>query len=144
MLVYSIKNTVTGFFNRPIYVNSQQEALNLIQNILITDKDKALFGLKDKLELYFIGRWDDVNGIFFPHVEPKDDVIVESNMFVCSLKDIFDSIPEEFLQPELTRDDIKACVEKIQYLSSELLELKNRYDCHIHPMKRGFPYNEKK
>lgn len=142
--VFCIRNKVTGYCNRPMYCTSVEECKNIIQNVLVTDKDKALFGLRDKLELLYVGEWDDVNGLLLPFFDDKGK---SSNAIVCTIEDIFDSIPEEFLKPALTRDDIIACVEKIKdlkscvnELSSDLSKVKNDFSIHTHPVKKGVPY----
>lgn len=135
--IYCIKNTKTGFCNRPIYVNSEQEALNVIQNILIADTDKALFGLKKELELIYLGEYDDVNGVIYPCVDGEGN---SSNYVVCSLEFIFDSIPKEFIKPAVTRDEISALVEKVRTLSDELTSLRSDVALHRHPTKKGVAY----
>lgn len=63
MKIYSIKNEKLSFFNRPIYVESSNEALSYIQNILMSDADRALLGLKSDLSLYELGEIDFSTGI---------------------------------------------------------------------------------
>ena len=135
--IYCIKNTKTGFCNRPIYVNSQEEALNVIQNILIADTDKALFGLKNDLVLLSLGDYDDVNGVIIPHI---DENKMPCHIEVCTLESIFDSIPKEFLKPAVTREEISALVEKVRNLSDELTSLRSDVALHRHPTKKGVAY----
>ena len=135
--IYCIKNTKTGFCNRPIYVNSEEEALNVIQNILIADTDKALFGLKKDLVLLYLGLYDDVKGVIIPHLD-KDGF--SSNVEVCTLEAIFDSIPKELVKPAVTRDEISALVDKVRLLTTELAELRSDVSLHTHPTKKGVAY----
>lgn len=86
MLIFSIKNEKLGFFNRPIYVESSNEALSYIQNILMSDADRVMFGLKNDLALYAQGEIDFTTGIITGFKHPKK---------VCDLVEIFDSIPED-------------------------------------------------
>lgn len=86
MLIFSIKNEKLEFFNRPIYCESSNEALTYMQNVLMSDADRALVGLKDDLALYHLGEIDFVSGKITAAKKP---------MKVCSLREIFDSIPED-------------------------------------------------
>ena len=138
--IYVIRNTRTGFCNRPIYVNSQQEALSVIQNVLVTDVDKALVGLKNELELLYLGEYDDVNGLVIPY---RDDCGEVSNLFICTLEDIFNSIPKEMIKPAVTRDEIKALVDKVHHLDEENTRLNKYLLTHIHPTKKGVAYVNK-
>lgn len=86
MKIFSIKNEKLSFFNRPIYVESAEEALSYIQNILMSDADRALFGLKDDLSLVYLGDIDFVTGRIDPCKRP---------VTIRSLSDIFATIPED-------------------------------------------------
>lgn len=86
MNIYQIKNEKLGFFNRPIYVESFNEALSYIQNILMSDADRALIGLKDDLALYWNGTIDFVSGVIDAPKKPKK---------ITDLSEIFASIPED-------------------------------------------------
>lgn len=86
MKIFSIKNESLEFFNRPIYVESENEALTYIQNILMSDADRALSGLKNDLALYELGEIDFVTGKIVPLDEP---------VRICGLVDIFNTIPED-------------------------------------------------
>lgn len=88
MNIYSIRNEKLGFSNRPIYCESFSEALSYIQNVLMSDADRALLGLKDDLSLYELGSFDAVDNIIHGYEKP---------MFICSLREIFDSIPADKL-----------------------------------------------
>lgn len=87
MLIFSIKNEKLGFFNRPIYCESSNEALTYVQNVLMSDADRALRGLKGDLALYSLGEIDFVSGKI---LASKRDPIK-----ICDLQEIFDSIPED-------------------------------------------------
>lgn len=86
MNIYSIKNEKLEFFNRPIYCESSNEALTLVQNILMSDADRALCGLRSDLALYFLGTIDFVSGKINAVKKP---------IRIEGLDKIFDSIPED-------------------------------------------------
>lgn len=86
MKIFSVKNEKLSFFNRPIYVESAEEALSYIQNILMSDADRALIGLKDDLSLVYLGDIDFVTGKIEPCKKP---------VTITPLADIFASIPED-------------------------------------------------
>lgn len=58
MKIYSIKNESTGFFNRPMFVESEAEVISLIQNNIASDPFKALFNLAESMTLYYCGEID--------------------------------------------------------------------------------------
>lgn len=107
MLIFSIKNEKLGFFNRPIYCESSNEALTYVQNVLMSDADRALRGLKGELALYALGEIDFVTG--------KISVCKREPCKICDLEGIFDSIPEE----KVPRDS-QALLRKIEELSSRI------------------------
>lgn len=86
MKIFSIKNVKLEFFNRPIFCESANEALTYCQNILMSDADRALIGLKDDLALYELGDMDFVTGQIRGYKNPER---------CCGLREVFDSIPEE-------------------------------------------------
>lgn len=138
MNIYSIKNEKLGFFNRPIYCESEQEALSYIQNILMSDADRALSGLKGDLALYWLGSIDFTSGVIMPTLK-KSDSLDESNLvenyepwFVCSLEEIFDSIPKERLKPALTAEDFKKVLSELEQLKKDCSELNDKIDNHKH------------
>lgn len=88
MKIYSIKNEKIGFFNRPIYCESPNEALTYVQNVLSSDADRALLHLKDDLALYELGSIDFTTGIIDSYEEP---------LIVCTLHDIFATIPTDVI-----------------------------------------------
>lgn len=129
MLIFSIKNEKLGFFNRPIYCESSAEALSYIQNILMSDADRALSGLKDDLSLYCLASIDFQTGYIHDNVNGPD--------FVCTLRDIFDTIPEDKLKPALTRDDLNNLSEKLSTVDDHLKRLEATVHNHTHPKKGG-------
>lgn len=137
MNIYSIKNEKLGFFNRPIYCESSSEALSYIQNILMSDADRALKGLRGDLALYHLGVIDFETGLIDPaficnHHEP---------IFVCSLDDIFDSIPEDKVPRPIQKDDLERLYNRMSEIASELDILKN----HSHTNKgRSVPIYDHK
>ena len=136
MNIYSIKNEKLNFFNRPIYCESDNEALSYIQNVLMSDADRALSSLKGDLSLYLLGSIDFVTGIIAPSVNIHDVDYVEGETLpikICSLEDIFNSIPEERLKPAVTVENIKYLDELIKKLGTELEALKT----HKHDKKGG-------
>lgn len=124
MNIYSIKNEKLGYFNRPIYCESEAEALSYIQNVLLSDADRALSNLKGDLSLYIIGEIDFTSGIIEPYV-----------FLVCSLEEIFNTIPEERLKPKLTEADMKRAYEKIGSLEKTVEELNEKISSHRHHRK---------
>lgn len=137
MNIYSIKNEKLGFFNRPIYCESSSEALSYIQNILMSDSDRALKGLRGDLALYHLGNIDFETGIIYSSLE---NARMEP-IFICSLDDIFDSIPEEKVPRPIHKDDLERLYKRISELTSELDTLKN----HSHTNKgRSIPIYDHK
>lgn len=138
MNIYSIKNEKLGFFNRPIYCESDHEALSYIQNILMSDSDRALYGLKGDLALYWLGSIDFNTGVIMPSLK-KCDSLDEANLvenyapwFICSLEEIFDSIPKERLKPALTSEDFKKVLSELEQLKKDCSELNDKIDNHKH------------
>lgn len=114
MNIYSIKNEKLGFFNRPIYCENNAEALSYIQNVLMSDADRALLGLKDDLALYFLGTFNSDSGIIGGIIEPQ---------LVCSLREIFDTIPED----KIPRSE-RQINESMKYLDGEIKKLQGILD----------------
>lgn len=135
MMMFSIKNEKLGFFNRPIFANSANEALSLIQNILMSDSDRALSGLKSDLALYKVGEFDQVSGfLYFADAREADfdvDFCYGFPILISSLEDIFNSIPEESLKPALTQKDFDVLLEKYNLLQEKL----NKLSSHSHNKK---------
>lgn len=109
MKIFSIKNEKLSFFNRPIYCESAEEALSYIQNILMSDADRALLGLKDDLSLVYLGDIDFVTGKIEPCKKP---------VIVTPLADIFASIPED----KIPRNE-KYFMEQLEKLGRALSDL---------------------
>ena len=109
MNIYSIKNEKLGFFNRPIYCESYQEALTYIQNVLSSDADRALKGLRGDLSLYLLGSIDFTSGEISPSYEfiDRDDEVIKiyQPICICTLDEIFDSIPDEEIKDTRTEID---------------------------------------
>lgn len=140
MNIYSIKNEKLGFFNRPIYCESEAEALSMIQNILMSDADRALSNLKGDLALYYLGFIDFTNGIIKPSLcECEYDdfgaVTEPQPLFICTLEEVFNTIPEDMLKPKLTVDDMNRAYEKIKALEDTVSSLENDLKCHKHYRK---------
>lgn len=138
MNIYSIKNEKLGFFNRPIYCESDAEALSYIQNVLMSDADRALTGLKDDLALYFLGSIDFTTGVIYSGnvlMSEKLDDLSDTPIKVCSLRDIFDTIPEDKLKPALTRDDLVSLNAYVKKLEDRIEELESSYSSHSHTKK---------
>lgn len=134
MYIFSIKNDKLDFFNRPIFAESSNEACSYIQNVLMSDADRALSGLKDDLSLYLLGEINFTTGDIFSYFN------TEYFEKICSLREIFDTIPADKLKPALTRDDIVSVHEKISELQSIVGELKSSLNTHKHG-KRGVAYD---
>ena len=142
MNIYSIKNEKLGYFNRPIFCESEAEARSLILNILMSDSDRAMFGLKGDLSLYYLGSIDFKSGVIFPSLDLKDsDSDNISDMynpsFICSLDDLFEMIPKDKLKPAVTRDEVIKLSGEIESLLSGLNELSDRFNHHSHTHKKG-------
>lgn len=86
MNIYSIKNEKLEFFNAPMYFDSVNGCKNHMQNILMSDADRALQGLKDDLALYWLGTVDFVTGRIEGFKNPRK---------VCDLRELFDTIPKD-------------------------------------------------
>lgn len=108
MLILSVKNEKLGFFNRPVYCESRTEALSYIQNILMSDADRALVGLKDDLALYHLGSIDFETGFIDALAIPVK---------VCDLKDIFETIPKDRI-PRFEKEFKEAFDNMSKYLES--------------------------
>lgn len=117
MKIFSIKNEKLGFYNRPMFCESSSEALSYIQNILMSDSDRALSGLKGDLSLYHLGDIDFETGDIIP-----------GNFFVTSLEEIFDSIPKDRLKIAPSTDDFKK-------LEKYVKELDEKFNNHTHNRK---------
>ena len=114
MQIFSIKNEKLGFFNRPIYCESSNEALTYVQNVLMSDADRALRGLKGDLALYALGEIDFVSG--------KIQASKRDPLKICDLQDIFDSIPEE----SIPRDS-QALLKLIEDLGKRVKEMEDTF-----------------
>ena len=141
MNIYSIKNEKLGFFNRPIYCESEAEALSMIQNILMSDADRALSNLKGDLALYCLGSINFENGVILPCLAFRDS-FDEANpcenyapRFICTLEEVFNTIPEDMLKPKLTVDDMHRAYEKIKALEDTVSSLADNLKCHKHYRK---------
>lgn len=137
MNIYSVKNEKLGFFNRPIYCESEAEALSMIQNILMSDADRALSNLKGDLALYYLGSIDFTNGYIKPSLCEceYDDFGPDTRpqpLFICTLEEVFNTIPEDMLKPKLTVDDMHRAYEKIKSLEDTVSSLENKLKCHKH------------
>lgn len=110
MNIYSLKNEKLDFFNRPMFFESANECLSYLQNVLMSDADRALIGLKDDLCLYLLGSIDFTTGIIDPKGCP---------LKIFDVAEIFDTIPKERV-PQ-TANQLR---DKIVELSAELEEFK--------------------
>lgn len=113
MLIFSIKNEKLGFFNRPIYCESSNEALSYVQNVLMSDADRALRGLKGDLGLYCLGDVDFTTGM----IERSK----KGPQKVCDLEEIFNTVPEE----SIPRDSV-ALHKMIDELAARLAEIEKK------------------
>jgi hypothetical protein len=118
MNIYSIKNEKLGFFNRPIYCESYQEALTYIQNILASDADRALKGLRGDLSLYLLGSIDFTSGEISPSYEFIDDGVTKiyQPLCICTLDEIFDSIPDDQIKDTNKEIDRVRCDLRAEFL----------------------------
>lgn len=119
MKIFSIKNEKLSFFNRPIYVESAEEALSYIQNVLMSDADRALLGLKDDLSLVYLGDIDFVTGKIDACKKP---------VTITPLADIFATIPED----KIPRNE-KFIMQELESLKAKLSELLTE----VHESKEG-------
>lgn len=113
MKVYSIKNEKIGFFNRPIYCESSQEALTYLQNVLMSDADRVMYGLRDDLALYELGEIDFVTGVMHGYRKPEK---------VCGLADIFASVPADSIPR--TESQLRQEIQSLREQLSNLIEAK--------------------
>lgn len=145
MNIYSIKNEKIGYFNRPIYCESENEALTYIQNVLMSDSDRALSSLKGDLALYFLGSIDFISGKIKPNfvdfVDDCDgyvsDSIIAEPFKICDLEDIFNTIPEDKLKPALTVEHYELLRNSISDLNERFKDITNRVEHHVHAKKDG-------
>ncbi len=122
MKIYSIKNVKLGFFNRPIYAENDAEVLSYIQNVLMSDADRALMSLKDDLSLFYIGDFDSKTGSITCCMTETDKFVTFDPVFVCSLRDIFDTIPADKIPR--TEKELRALIDQQNKI---LLELSKKY-----------------
>lgn len=127
MNIYSVKNEKLNFFNRPVYCETENEALSYIQNILMSDSDRALASLKGDLALYYLGEIDFVTG----------NIVATSAIKVCDLEEIFNTIPADKLKPVLTLEHYEILSKAVSELSERLNSVSNVLDHHSHNKKGG-------
>lgn len=115
MNIYSLKNEKLNYFNRPMFFESSNECLSYMQNVLMTDADRALIGLRDDLALYCLGTIDFTSGV----IESKKNFPCK----ICDVKSIFDSIPEDRVPRTASQlqANIEALNNKIDSLRKEFL-----------------------
>lgn len=138
MKIFSIKNEKLNFFNRPIYCESSAEALTYIQNVLMSDSDRALSGLKADLSLYELGEIDFTTGSITACslVDSNGNTIIDP-IKVCGLEEIFETIPADRLKPAITSSDLEACYEKISTLTETVSKLKTELESYENSKKKG-------
>lgn len=85
MKIYSIKNESTGFFNRPMFVESEAEVVSLIQNNIASDPSKALLNLAESMSLYYCGEIDFETFII---LQPKKGKMIKVGSISDFIKDI--------------------------------------------------------
>lgn len=68
MIIYSMKDVKIGFAN-PFYQNNDETAKRSFK-IAVSDKSGTLFHIKDDLELWKLGEFDETTGKITP-VEPE-------------------------------------------------------------------------
>lgn len=122
MKIFSVKNENLSFFNRPIYVESVEEALSYIQNILSSDADRALLHLKNELSLVYLGDIDFTTG----KITPCEDLTL-----CWSLADIFDSVPSDRIPQNALelQKEINSLREQISNISEVMKEVKHDNAC---------------
>ena len=103
MRIYSVKNEKLDFFNRPMYFESSNECLAYLMNVLQSDADRALIGLKNDLSLYDLGEIDFITGFIKSNKRP---------FLVTTLSSLFDSIPEDRI-PQ-TANELRDRISKIE------------------------------
>lgn len=127
MKIFAVKNEKTNYFNRPIFVESENEALTYIQNILFSDSERALYSLKDDLALYELGEIDFVTG----KIKPINSV----PRFAFALSTIFDSIPKDKLKPSVTKDEMQKCFDIVNAAMEKVTALSEQFKNHKHYRK---------
>lgn len=120
MKIFSIKNEKLNYFNKPIYAESQNEALSYIQNVLMSDADRALLSLRGDLSLYYLGEIDFVAGKL-TGVDPE---------LITSLDGIFATIPEDRVPQTANelRKSINNLAERLDGFD-EILKEVSKNDC---------------
>lgn len=125
MIIFSIKNNVTGYFNPPFFCESYEEAKNKVQATLVCDTDNYLVSLRNDMSLYDIGFIDFSNGRIIG-IEP---------VCICHLNEIYDSIPADRFKPSITREDYERLVSYVKALESDLHKASDAFANHKHYRK---------
>lgn len=105
MKIYTIRNNVLNYSNRPFYFESDEEAKQYVLNVLCSDADRALSNLRECLDLYCIGEIDFSAGI----------ITNTCSDFICPLSDIWAYVPQD----KVPRDSVE--------LRKEIIELKELF-----------------
>lgn len=80
MKIYSLKNELTNYFNRPMFFESDEEAISTIQNNIASDHTKALFNLAENMSLYYCG---DIDFVTFKVIQPKKPIFIKNVLSIC-------------------------------------------------------------
>lgn len=95
MKIYQIVNNEINFWNRPFFAENDSEAISYIQNILMSDADRALIGLRDHLSLYCTGEYNSMPDQYAAEYDFAPSIIGCDPVHICRLDFIFDSIPAD-------------------------------------------------
>lgn len=123
MNIYSVKNEKLEFFNAPMFFETSNGAMSHMQKILMADADRALFGLKDDLALYFLGTVDFVSGKIDTPKKP---------IKIADLRDLFETIPQD--RVPRTAEKLQA---EIDSLNDKLANLNEDFSNMIESLQSG-------
>lgn len=82
--IYAVKDTKAEYFMRPFYCFSEEEATRLIRSAVL-DSTHPFSKNSVDFDLYYVGEFDDVTGIF--QVEEKRKHITNLDVYKTNDKD---------------------------------------------------------
>lgn len=128
MKIYTIRNNVLNYSNRPFYFESDEEAKQYVLNVLCSDADRALSNLRECLDLYCIGEIDFSAGI----------ITNTCNDFICPLSDIWVYVPEEKIprDSQQLHREIKELRELVCKLDSSYVSMRDTLKNNVRGLRK--------